>query len=397
MPAKTSEINLMNRVIDGEESAFSELYTSTSQIVYGYLMRITGDRDASDSLLILTYQYAWQHAHEYDSRFDPANWLLKNARKLAIESDKLNSKNSGKESANDNGAAKLNIAALDRQKSFIQAVESLSLECRDSLALVLMRSYTYQSIAEIMAVRIDVAKTKVFDSKKSLNEKLRRLGIKKHQVSKSNILRELIPLYINGVLAGKHKVAFEKSLKNDPNLKQEYMEFYEIEEYFDQLATASQQHLKQLYGSIKNSLEDFDDEVVEEPTGDQVASPKIDFFHHLLSSSRIGWGLAILQFAILAAVLIFVVPQYSNQVSAGISPSQLLQKARGKQINVIFQDAATAKEIKSLLQSLDAEMHSGPTNIGLYTIVVDVDESRAKEVLNKLRKSKIVLLADPAY
>jgi DNA-directed RNA polymerase specialized sigma24 family protein len=360
-------------------------------------MRITGDRDASDSLSILTYQYAWQHAHEYDSRFEPANWLLKNARKLAVESERLKSEKSGKEAANENGGVKLNIAALDRQKSFIRAVDSLSLDCRDSLALALMRSYTYQSIAEIMGVRIDAAKMKVFDSKKELNEKLRRLGIKKHQVSKSNILRELIPLYINGVLSGKHKVAFEKSLKNDPNLKQEYMEFYEIEEYFDQLATASQQHLTQLYGSIKNSLEDFDDEVVEEQSGDQLTSPKIDFFHHLLSSSRIGWGLAILQFAILTVVLIFIVPQYSNPVSASISPGQLLQKNRGKQINVIFQDAATAKEIIKLLQSLDAEMQSGPTNIGLYTITVDVDENHVHEVLNKLRLSKIVLLADPAY
>jgi len=348
-------------------------------------------------LLILTYQYAWQHAHEYDARFVPANWLLKNARKLSVEADKLNSEKSGKEAANENGSTMLNIAALDRQKSFIQAVESLSLEFRDSLALVLMRSYTYQAIAEIMGARIDIAKTKVFDSKKALNEKLRRLGIKKHQVSKSNILRELIPLYINGVLAGKHKVAFEKSLKNDPNLKQEYMEFYEIEEYFDQLATASKQHLEQLYGSIKNSLEDFDEDLNEEPSGERVVGPKIDFLHHILSSSRIGWGLAILQFAILAVVLIFVVPQYSNQVSAGITSSQLLQKTKGKQLNIIFQDAATHRELKDLLLSLDVQMHSGPTNIGLYTIIVVGNEEQAQEVLNKLRKSKIVLLADPAY
>ena len=397
MPAKTSDINLMKRVIDGEEAAFSQLYTSTSQLVYGYLMRISADRDASDSLLILTYQYAWQHAHEYDSQMEAANWVLKIARKLSLDSDKLNTENSGKDASEEPDSQKLNIAALDRQKSFIQAVDSLSLQDRDPLALVLMRSYTYQSIAEIMAVRIDVAKAKVFDAKKLLNEKLRRLGIKKHQVSKSNILRELIPLYINGVLAGKHKIAFEKSLKNDPNLKQEYMEFYEVEEYFDQLATASQQHLDQLYGSIKNSLEDFDDEEDEHPEREYSPHPKIDFLHHLLSSSRVGWGLAILQFAILAIVLIFVVPQYSNQVSAGITTAQLIQSAKGRQINIIFQDAATHKEIKELLLSFSAEMYSGPTNIGLYTIVVEGNEARAQEIVTKLRKSKIVLLADPAF
>lgn len=392
MPAKTSDINLMKRVIDGEEAAFSKLYSSTSSVTYGYLMRITSDRDASDSLLVLTFQHVWQHAHEYDSQHDPLNWVLKIARKLSLESDLLN-----KDVSEEADVEKLKIAALDRQKSFIQAVESISLLFRDPLALVLMRGFTYQTIAEIMGVKIDAAKLKVFESKKALNEKLRKLGIKKHEVSKSNILRELIPLYINGVLAGKHKIAFEKSLKNDSNLKQEYMEFYEIEEYFDQLSTASQQHLDQLYGTIKNSLEDFDDDTGEELEVERSASPKIDFMHHLLSSSRIGWGLAVLQFAILAVVLIFVVPQYSNQVSAGIPSVQLLEKAKGKQLNIIFQDTATHKQIKDLMLALELEMHSGPTNIGLYTVVFDGDVQEANEVLTKLRKTEIVLLADPAF
>jgi RNA polymerase sigma-70 factor (ECF subfamily) len=392
MPAKTSEINLMKRIADGEESAFAQLYSSTSAVVYGYLMRITSNRDASDTLLILTFQHVWQHAEDFDQQFDPVNWVLKIARKLSLESDSLR-----KQSEQDSDTEQVKIAALDRQKSFIKAVESMSMIYRDPLALVLMRSFTYQTIAEIMGVKIDVAKTKVFDAKMGLNEKLKKLGIKKHQVSKSNILRELIPLYINGVLAGKHKVAFEKSLKNDPYLKQEYMEFYEIEEYFDQLNSASQQHLDQLYGALKNSLEDLDDEFDKEAVGERIANPKIDFLHHLLSSSRIGWGLAILQFAILIVVLIFVVPQYSNQVSAGIPSVQLLQQSKGKQLNIIFQDAATHQQIRDLLLSLELEMHSGPTDIGLYTVVIDGDEEQAAKVLNTLRKTEIILLADPAF
>jgi len=392
MPAKTSEINLMKRIADGEESAFAQLYSATSAVIYGYLMRISGDRDSSDSLLVRTYQHVWQHAHDFDPQFVPVNWLLKIARKLSMESELLK-----KQDDNNTEVEQLKIAALDRQKNFSQAVESMSVVYRDPLALVLMRSFTYQAIAEIMGVKIDVAKKKVFDAKMGLNEKLRKLGIKKHQVSKSNILRELIPLYINGVLTGKHKVAFEKSLKNDPNLKQEYIEFYEIEEYFDQLNSASQQHLDQLYGTVKNSLEDFDEETFEESGSDGVAIPKIDFFHHLLSSSRIGWGLAILQFAILIVVLIFIVPQYSNQVSAGIPSVQLLQQAKGKQLNVIFKDDATHQKIRDLLLSKKLEMFSGPTDIGLYTVVFDGDEEHAHKILNELRKSEIVLLADPAY
>lgn len=393
MPAKTSEINLMKRVADGEESAFAQLYSTTSPVVYDYLIRISSDRDISDTLLVLTFQHVWQHAHDFDSQLEPVNWALKIARKTGLDSDLLKK---AKEEE-DAEVEKLKIAALDRQKNFIEAVESMSAENRDPLALVLMRSFTYQTISEIMGVKIELAKKKVFDSKVALNEKLRKLGIKKHQVSKSNILRELIPLYINGVLAGKHKVAFEKSLKNDPNLKQEYIEFYEIEEYFDQLNTASQQHLDQLYATLKNSLEDFDEEVVEEPEAEKAAHPKVDFFQHLLSSPSIGWGLAMLLFIVLVMVLIFIVPKSSNQVAPGIPSVQLLQQSRGKQLNIIFQDSATHQKIRDLLLSMDLQMHSGPTDIGLYTVIVDGDEQEATQVLNKLRKSEIVLLADPAY
>lgn len=392
MPAKTSEITLMKRIADGEESAFAQLYSSTSAMIYGYLIRITGDRDAADSLLVLTYQRVWQTAHDFDPQFVSINWLLKIARTLSLESGLVK-----KENKDSHEVEQVKIAALDRQKTFIQAVESMSVVYRDPLALVLMRSFTYQAIAEIMGVKIDVAKSKVFDAKMELNEKLRKLGIKKHQVSKSNILRELIPLYINGVLTGKHKVAFEKSLKNDPNLKQEYMEFYEIEEYFDQLNAASQQHLDQLYGTVKNSLEDFDEELLEEEEGERALNPKIDFFHHLLSSPRIGWGLALLQFAILIMVLIFIVPQNSNQVSAGIPSVQLLQQAKGKQLNIIFKDDATHQKIRDLLRSKKLQMFSGPTDIGLYTVVIDSDEEHAHKIVNELRKSEIVLLADPAF
>jgi len=392
MPAKTSEITLMKRIADGEESAFAQFYSSSSAMVYGYLMRITGNRDAADSLLVRTFQQVWQTAHDFDSQFVPITWVLKIARKLSLESGLAK-----KSEDEDAEVEQLKIAALDRQKTFIQAVESMSVVYRDPLALVLMRSFTYQAIAEIMGVKIDVAKKKVFDAKLELNEKLKKLGIKKHQVSKSNILRELIPLYINGVLTGKHKVAFEKSLKNDPNLKQEYIEFYEIEEYFDQLNAASQQHLDQLYGTVKNSLEDFDEEPVEYEDGDRPVNPKIDFLHHLLSSPRIGWGLAVLQFAILLIVLIFIVPQNSNQVSSGIPSVQLLQQAKGKQLNIIFKDDATHQKIRELLLSKELQMFSGPTAIGLYTVVIDGDVEQANKVLVELRKSDIVLLADPAY
>ncbi|MGD8569729.1 MAG: RNA polymerase sigma factor [Gammaproteobacteria bacterium] len=381
----------MSRVADGEEAAFAQLYNSTSDQIYRYLKRLTGDVDTTDTLLLHTYQDAWQLADDYDKKLAPVSWLLSIARDLVLEyaGDEEN------DGIDDGPAAE--IAAFDRQKVFIKAINSIPVESRDALALVLMHGYTYHAISEVMGFNIDEVKSRVFEAKTRLKEKLKVYGIKKHEVSKSNILRELIPLYINGALAGKHKIAFEKSLKNDPNLKQEYMEFYEIEAYFDQLNTASRQHLDQLYLNIINSLSEPD-----EPGGadvDEAASSetKVDFLHDILSSPQVGWGLAIVQFAILAVVLIFVVPQKSNSVEANISAAQLLQQTTGRKINVIFRDDATHQQIRDLLLKLDLQMFSGPTDIGLYTVSIDGSKQLAEDRLNKLRNSDIVVLADLAY
>ncbi|MGD8886028.1 MAG: hypothetical protein PVF34_10415, partial [Gammaproteobacteria bacterium] len=289
------------------------------------------------------------------------------------------------------------VAAFDRQKVFIKAINSIPVDSRDSLALVLMPNFTYHAIAEIMKLGIDEVKNRVFDAKSQLKDKLKTFGIKKHEVSRSNILRELIPLYINGALAGKHKIAFEKSLKNDPNLKQEYMEFYEIEAYFDQLNTTSRQHLDQLYNNIINKLIEADETAEAESAQELSAEKKVDFVHHILTSSQVGWGLAVLQFAVLAVLLIFVVPNNSSSVEAKISATQLLQQTTGRKINVVFRDNATHQQIRDLMLKLDLSMFSGPTEIGLYTVSIDGSEQLARDRLNKLRNSDIVVLADPAY
>ncbi|WP_455222992.1 RNA polymerase sigma factor [Kaarinaea lacus] len=397
MSVKASEVKLINRVAAGEESAFEQLFQSTSETVYRYLKRLTGDSDLSDRFLVKAFQQAWRSANSYDQKLVPANWLLQLARNTILSQAGTIQEKESRLTAQE---AESDIVALDRQKVFVKAMDLMSLESRDSLVLVLMHVFTYHAISEIMELTIDDVKGRVFQAKNDLKEKLKQYGIKKHEVSKSNILRELIPLYINGALAGKHKIAFEKSLKNDPNLKQEYMEFYEIESYFDQLDTVSRPHLDRLYSIVKNSLENAEEFSETESDEAQAPTAKIDFLHEMLSSSRIGWGLAILQFAILALVLIFVVPDNSNPVEADIITAQLLQQqqqSKGKKLNVVFQDNATHQQIRDLLLALQAEVYSGPTEIGLYTIEIQGDERRAQEVLNTLRNSGVVVLADPAY
>jgi len=394
MSAKASEIKLIERIANGEDQAFAQLYTSTSQQLHQYLIRVTGDRKKSDDLLVTTYQEAWRLAGQYNQRLAPVKWLIVMARKTAVVEPA--DMDSPAMSESDNGA--YNVAVLDRQKAFAKVMTLLPQPIREPLALVLLPGYTYHAMSEILGSSIDSVKSEVFDAKQALKGTLKQFGIKKHDVSQSNILRELIPLYINGALAGKHKKAFEKSLKNDRCLKQEYLEFYEIEAYFDQFEAVSAQHLERLFSKVKNSIDELAEEKESPQKLSQSAAPASDFLHQALSSARIGWGLAILQFAILAVVLIFVVPKYSNQVQAKLSSSQILQQyAKGKNINVVFQDSANQQQIRDLLLSINGQMYSGPTDIGLYTITVAGSDDVINQIVEALRKSEYIVLAEPAY
>jgi hypothetical protein len=84
-------------------------------------------------------------------------------------------------------------------------------------------------------------------------------------------------------------------------------------------------------------------------------------------------------------------------METSITATQILQQSKGKQLNLIFKDEATHLQIRKLLLQLEAVTVAGPTEIGLYTIEIDGDDKQAQDVLNKLRMSDIVLLADPAY
>ena len=115
MPAKASEIKMISRIADGEEPAFAQLYNATSEQVFRYLKRLTGDVDISDEFLLYTYQQAWQLAEDYDQKLAPASWLISIARQLAL--DNIDEKEHG---AGDEGHA-AELAAFDRQKVFIKA------------------------------------------------------------------------------------------------------------------------------------------------------------------------------------------------------------------------------------------------------------------------------------
>ncbi len=77
---------LISRVGEGNESSLSELYNSTSRLVYGLAFRILADVTEAEEVTIEVYMQVWNKAVEYDpGRSTPLSWLLMLTRSRAID------------------------------------------------------------------------------------------------------------------------------------------------------------------------------------------------------------------------------------------------------------------------------------------------------------------------
>lgn len=117
-----------------------------------------------------------------------------------------------------------------------------------------------------------------------------------------------------------------------------------------------------------------------------------EFLADFFTSARLAWGVVIAQFALL--VTLWLTSTGNGITAIGTDGRPITDIAT---INVVFADNATQKEIRELLASVDAQIANGPTSIGLYTIYIKGNEEEAKIVIGKLKKSTLILLAEPSF
>jgi RNA polymerase sigma-70 factor, ECF subfamily len=81
-----SQQDLLERVADGDQSAFSELYDQISPRVFGLIKRLLRDHSQSEEVTQEVFLEIWQTA----TRFDPnkgaaATWILTMAHRRAVD------------------------------------------------------------------------------------------------------------------------------------------------------------------------------------------------------------------------------------------------------------------------------------------------------------------------
>ena len=114
----------------------------------------------------------------------------------------------------------------------------------------------------------------------------------------------------------------------------------------------------------------------------------------------VRWTLALESLAVAALLLVIALPgtrlpsDYETLSGAPRPPA-----ATGPRLRIVFADAATAKDIQSLLQEIDGSIVAGPTALGVYPVPLPAgarsDQVRAA-ALGTLRARHHVRLAEAA-
>jgi anti-sigma factor RsiW len=206
-------------------------------------------------------------------------------------------------------------------------------------------------------------------------------------------LKEMIPLYINGRLSDSERVAFEEALESDPALKQELLEFEEIAALYPDIEEEIPfPSSDRVFSRIMDNIG---------PPEKKTASPDAPgmFFEKLAAfirttffSPRVAWAVAAVQLVLLVT-LVGTMPD--TQEFETLSSERATTETALK-INIVFEEDAMEKDIRALLNQLDAGIVAGPMANGLY--VIEIAESQPPDdALKALMDSKLVRLAEPQY
>ena len=85
-PGKRELTSLIERLSQGDQTAFAPLYDATRALVYGQALRMLRDPHAAEEVMSEVYMQVYQQAAHYSSdRGTPAAWLVMLTRSRAID------------------------------------------------------------------------------------------------------------------------------------------------------------------------------------------------------------------------------------------------------------------------------------------------------------------------
>jgi len=164
----------MERIAAGDESGLTALYQALGSRVLGLALRIVGDRELAEEIVVDTFTLVWQRARTFSAaRGDGCAWVLKIARHRAI--DRRRQLNRRPEASHEEIAdlaqhlfarsqtAEDEQMAMERVARVRAAAAALPRGQREALAAAFFAGMTHQETAAALAVPLGTVKSRIRD------------------------------------------------------------------------------------------------------------------------------------------------------------------------------------------------------------------------------------------
>ena len=169
---------LLNKVRQGDQQAFGQLYDTTVNLLYAIALRISRNHDMAEEIINETYMQLWQQASKYDStKSTIKSWLVMLCRSRAIDALRRNRHNDAQQlddemAITDDSTLPDLMISIERESRLHQELEKLSNTQRQLLSLSFFRGFTHNELADFLDLPLGTVKTQIRRSIIQLKENM---------------------------------------------------------------------------------------------------------------------------------------------------------------------------------------------------------------------------------
>ncbi len=175
--APLSDHDLMLAVRDGELDALGELFERHHGILFGFLVKFTGNRSAAEDIAQVVFQRMLKYRHTYRDDGSFTAWMYHLARRCAADHfRKANAAPAAtdphtlRDHADDAPNAGERAAARDEQTLLHVALDRLDRDDREVLLLSRFQELSFAEIAAILECSVGAAKVRAHRALKELRD-----------------------------------------------------------------------------------------------------------------------------------------------------------------------------------------------------------------------------------
>lgn len=178
--AVPSQQDLLERVANGDQRAFSELYDQISPRVFGLVKRVLRDQAQSEEVTQEVFLEIWQSAPRFDpNKGGATTWILTMAHRRAV--DRVRASQASRTRDVKIGIRDYNpdydnvsetVEVSIEHERVTKAMSRLTELQRQAVSLAYYGGYSHSEVAELLSVPIGTVKTRLRDGMIRLRDEL---------------------------------------------------------------------------------------------------------------------------------------------------------------------------------------------------------------------------------